>query len=864
MHSLHEPTSRSLLITAAKQQKKSESRTRFEWLSSVSAATEQVDRGRTTRHSGWMCTRVLIVFSFAVVAMVPAASAQPRTVFAARFVNPPHPDPDVDIRNQFGLGSLSDGYLALYEVRGGFVHARGFASDGTARTHPTIIPRGTELACGGDTCLVVQPGPEAYAFRLGGSGLLDSGYLPLGSIEFSDVLIAYHSAADAFVIVWFDSDRGTIARWVGADGTVDDEYVASLTPFFTGVTVACGTSGCLLSARQGAGGELILIDRTGVVATETHPTHIYNSVGWDGSQFIVSWAGDFASRLNPDLSERDNLSLGGQLAARRASTSLWCISGGCGGTLRSGGSVFIGSDGTVSAGSLGEFDYVACLSSSCVGTRDQSAYFLSGARTEMLTQPSVHSGFQVPRGIGTAVDGAEGMVVWTEEQGTNDALWVQPLVDLDVTASALELSDGTEGGAISRIPGTPDFLVAWDGRASLVSPDASTTEVLPIFPRSVPSLAAGAREHVLLDEDSLRDVRASIVSATGTASSPTTVGRGSGMEYEVAVGNSDALVVWSASGSILAARVGLDGSLIDSTPISISPSLERGRVAWLADHYLVAWPSDDGVVGVRVTDGSVDELVPVTLLSDVQWNEFAVGSDDAFFWVAGVRDVGTFPEVGEGRLVVARLDEELSAVDAEADSVVDRWPGYHRTTGLTATKAANGNGVIVSYVRIDPTIGVAARRVALAYVDSGLAQGDACAAPGDCETSQCVDGVCCDTECAEACGTCLESLGAPADGTCGARNDAFVCRDSTSACDPVEECDGVALSCPPDISDCMMDAGSEGMDVGLEDADTSDAGGGGSGGGCSASGKSANSGFVFAFVLVLWSVRRRWLAGTGA
>jgi len=85
--------------------------------------------------------------------------------------------------------------------------------------------------------------------------------------------------------------------------------------------------------------------------------------------------------------------------------------------------------------------------------------------------------------------------------------------------------------------------------------------------------------------------------------------------------------------------------------------------------------------------------------------------------------------------------------------------------------------------------------------------GDPCAAPRECHSAFCVDGVCCDSACGGSdptdCQACSAAAGAiissEGDGTCRPRRPGRLCRASTGAADPPESCDGQALSCPADL-----------------------------------------------------------------
>jgi hypothetical protein len=85
-----------------------------------------------------------------------------------------------------------------------------------------------------------------------------------------------------------------------------------------------------------------------------------------------------------------------------------------------------------------------------------------------------------------------------------------------------------------------------------------------------------------------------------------------------------------------------------------------------------------------------------------------------------------------------------------------------------------------------------------AVVDDRL--GASCAAPSDCSSGHCVDGICCDSACDGGCGSCHS-------GACEPSAIGTECRASASACDTAESCDGASLTCPPDIAGACEDGG---------------------------------------------------------
>ncbi len=69
-------------------------------------------------------------------------------------------------------------------------------------------------------------------------------------------------------------------------------------------------------------------------------------------------------------------------------------------------------------------------------------------------------------------------------------------------------------------------------------------------------------------------------------------------------------------------------------------------------------------------------------------------------------------------------------------------------TNVTATGAAlaaAGRNVLTAYARFDTTPGVSSDRIRTRLVS--VAAGEACLAAADCASGNCVDGVCCNTEC---------------------------------------------------------------------------------------------------------------------
>ncbi|MDB4994717.1 MAG: hypothetical protein JWM74_2149, partial [Myxococcaceae bacterium] len=85
-----------------------------------------------------------------------------------------------------------------------------------------------------------------------------------------------------------------------------------------------------------------------------------------------------------------------------------------------------------------------------------------------------------------------------------------------------------------------------------------------------------------------------------------------------------------------------------------------------------------------------------------------------------------------------------------------------------------------------------------------LPEGDACTGAAQCHSGFCVDGVCCNVACgngaADDCQACNGAAAGTQAGTCGPAPTTVLCRASRPACDVDEHCDGLATTCPADIT----------------------------------------------------------------
>lgn len=137
---------------------------------------------------------------------------------------------------------------------------------------------------------------------------------------------------------------------------------------------------------------------------------------------------------------------------------------------------------------------------------------------------------------------------------------------------------------------------------------------------------------------------------------------------------------------------------------------------------------------------------------------------------------------------IASLDGLRAAVQGGTDAYLvkldpdglRRWATYYGGAGddLVSSRGVVARGVDDIYLagRTASTLGVAthdalfqpnfggATDLFLAHFGQNL--GDACAAADECESRQCVDGVCCDQVCAGVCDVCSVAAGGVVDGTC--------------------------------------------------------------------------------------------------
>lgn len=288
---------------------------------------------------------------------------------------------------------------------------------------------------------------------------------------------------------------------------------------------------------------------------------------------------------------------------------------------------------------------------------------------------------------------------------------------------------------------------------------------------------------------------------------PTTLTVG-GVDASVASNGTDFLIAFrtGAAGAydVSAQRVSGAGVVLDASPLVVSGAAnaqQHPSVASDGTGYLVVW--DDGrsattdIYGARVTSaGAVTDSSGLAIATEtgaqinpsVAWDgtEYVAIWDDhrgATSDIYGTRVFNT------GVVESATVGTLLSA----ATTIDETLPCISRGPALT---------FLLAYV-VPPTAlpYLGAQRVRSRSLTYGSGTGAVCNTGADCDSTMCVDGVCCTTACAGGttdCMACSVAAGAGGDGTCSVvLFGASICRPSTGLCDRAEVCGGLA-TCPPD------------------------------------------------------------------
>lgn len=284
------------------------------------------------------------------------------------------------------------------------------------------------------------------------------------------------------------------------------------------------------------------------------------------------------------------------------------------------------------------------------------------------------------------------------------------------------------------------------------------------------------------------------------------------------------LVVWNDPNGngldIRGARVNAAGAVLDGAcgaVISGAAGAQFGAdVVFGSGRFFVAWEdrrnsaNQGDIFGARVNvaGGSIQVLDPngiaVAQVAGSNQNEVAV----AFAGYA----TGAYIAVWTDDRTLATTSTDIRGAQiaingaVSAQFVVSATPEAERTAdvsqGTTAAKPLS-----VAYVKVNSTIRSA--RVQLRRLTVGTVTGQACTQDSQCESGFCRDFKCCDSDCGGGgsngnvgdCQACSLAHHGQADGTCTTIvNTTYTCRTYVNPrCDLSERCNGVDITCPPDL-----------------------------------------------------------------
>lgn len=262
------------------------------------------------------------------------------------------------------------------------------------------------------------------------------------------------------------------------------------------------------------------------------------------------------------------------------------------------------------------------------------------------------------------------------------------------------------------------------------------------------------------------------------------------------------LVTWTGAPDNItrATRIDSTGAVLDTPPLELSPlggQLMFPAVSAGAGHYLVTFTVEDGGVNWQGSrrvafNGTMPEDDAGVVSAAGGSNYLGFSAFDGQDWVvAWTRGAALFDMVNTGH---AQRYDGATMAPLGAELLLGATSG--NLTFPTVVSDGHGTTAIL-YVSDDSTVGQS--RTHLRFLRS-YPSGHACSGDTECRVGSCVEGVCCNSACGGACQTCLAANGATADGTCGPRPAARVCRPAVGPCDAVESCSGSAPDCPADAT----------------------------------------------------------------
>ena len=294
---------------------------------------------------------------------------------------------------------------------------------------------------------------------------------------------------------------------------------------------------------------------------------------------------------------------------------------------------------------------------------------------------------------------------------------------------------------------------------------------------------------------------------------------------KVATDGTGFFAVWQQSGTIEGER-GSDssGRAPDDPPLSIRPadvtmSQSSPGVAFDGTNYLVTWGETNySIRGARVgRDGTLLDTTAVvlvgagTLLPDPP----AVAFDGTNFLLAYHRDAYDARLQATATLLLQSFTPALAL--GPGGAVANVCMNCSSVTTAPTVAAGRGHG-LMAFVRPDESMGYELHRVRMLMLTETPVVGTPCLSSAACEAGRfCVDGVCCETECAGGtrdCQACSVSAGAARSGTCGPVVAGQSCMAGTAAgvCTAASAC----MALPPDAGADGTVAGDAGRDGGTD------------------------------------------------
>ena len=312
-----------------------------------------------------------------------------------------------------------------------------------------------------------------------------------------------------------------------------------------------------------------------------------------------------------------------------------------------------------------------------------------------------------------------------------------------------------------------------------------------------------------------QDIRGARIDGTGTvldtAAFDVSDALGAQREPRVAFDGAQYWVVWRddtegfSNYDVRGARVGTDGTVLDTTPVPIATETSRQDdivIAALGDGFstFVLWEDfrngDDSDLFGTFLNGNGSVTTPSGAVVTAEAND----DDDAALTALGP---------GNMMLVYERFEDGLpyrakrvwsrglsAAIRGESCATADECAGGHCVDGVCCDSACDGPcercsdnpGTCEQVTSGDDPGTCEGTSSCNAFGECRKADGESCASASECASNQCIDGVCCDTACGGPCEACTAVLkGSGADGACGP---IAADTDPESECDaePVESC----------------------------------------------------------------------------